>query len=160
MADKRKNPGAGTNHTLFSAGFFKKPQTSAEQRVEQNDSGPVVDILESTHSTVTSSVNENTKEAPDHNIDKPESATQGNTVLFSDSNRKISVTPVSTKDAKQLLETSFADCSHLHSYYCCQEEHCTNISKTEYERIKTITRDKFQHHWIFDKELSYCKKTG
>jgi hypothetical protein len=47
-----------------------------------------------------------------------------------------------------------------HSYYCCQEEHCTNISKTEYERIKTITRDKLQHHWIFDKELSYCKKTG
>ena len=133
-----------------------------EQILEQiNTELVVVNSLES-DKTVPPSVNENEKNTateapPDSRTSKP---TQSNTMIFSDSKKKAAVKPVPTKDAKRDLETSFVSCSNLHSYYYCHEKHCTNITKTEYERIKSITRDKFQHYWIFDKELSYCKKTG
>ena len=130
-----------------------------EQIEERNKSGSLVDSLEGTDITETLLVVDNTEAGPG-NVNKPESETQCNTALVSDSNRKAASKPVQTRDGSRLVETSFAGCSHLHSYYCCNENHCTNISKTENERIKHITRDKFQHHWIFDKELSYCKKTG
>ena len=119
-----------------------------------------MDSLVSIDGAAPSAASENTEAASDNNIGELESATHGNAALFSDSNRKAAVKPVPTKDAKQLLETAFDGCYHLHSYYSCQEGHCTNISKTEYDRIKTTTRNMFQHRWIFDKELSYCKKTG
>ena len=133
-----------------------------EQILEQiNTELVVVNSLES-DKTVPLSVNENerntvTEAPPDNRTSKP---SQSNTMIFSDSNKKAAVKPVPTKDAERDLETSFVGCSNLHSYYYCHEKHCTNITKTESERIKSITRDKFQHYWIFDKELSYCKKTG
>ena len=77
---------------------------------------------------------------------------------LSDSNAKAAVKPVSVNDVKPFSESSFADSSHLHSFCFCQEERCPDISKTEHDRIKT--RDRFQHHWILEKKLSYCKKTG
>ena len=68
---------------------------------------------------------------------------------LSDSNAKAVVKPVSVNDVKPFSESSFADSSHLHSFYFCKEEHCPDISKTEHDRIKT--RDSV----LLDKNKSY-----
>jgi hypothetical protein len=59
---------------------------------------------------------------------------------------------------KSLLNSSFGSKEILHSFYCCADKNCTNISKDETVRIKA--KDKFQHAWIFDGKLTYCDKTG
>lgn len=70
------------------------------------------------------------------------------------------VKPVPVKDVKSFLESSFASSTdHLHSLYTCQSKHCQGLSKTKNERIKPL-KDRFQHHWIFNKGLSFCEKTG
>ena len=112
-----------------------------EQILEQiNAELVVVNSLES-DKTVPPSVNENqrntvTEAPPDNRTSKP---TQSNTMIFSDSNKKAAVKPVPTKDAKRDLETSFVGCSNLHSYYYRHEKHCTNITKTESERMGELT---------------------
>ena len=118
------------------------------KQIEEDNDGPVDNNL---HASVSKKP---VTQVPDSDKSEDVSA------LLSDSNAKAAVKPVSVNDVKPFLESSFAGSSYLevHSFYSCQEEHCTDISKTEHDRIKT--KDRFQHHWIFEKKLSYCKKTG
>ena len=72
--------------------------------------------------------------------------------------KNISSKPVSKDKAKLLIGSLFCNEESLHSFYSCEDKSCTNISKEEFAQIKA--KDKFQHAWIFDRNLTYCDKMG
>lgn len=48
----------------------------------------------------------------------------------------------------------------LHSFFKYQNSRYNSLSSVEVSRLKNKSGDKFQHHWIMDESLSFCKKTG
>jgi len=77
-------------------------------------------------------------------------------LLDKDSSTKAS--PVTADEVRKFLNHSFPVGAKVHSFYSCQLEKCATLSKDEQQQMKT--KDRFQHHWIFDPTLSYCDKTG
>lgn len=49
-------------------------------------------------------------------------------------------------------------CAH-HSYYHCLEQNCQSVSNSDASLFHG-KKDKFQHKWLSDKELTYCHQTG
>ena len=46
-----------------------------------------------------------------------------------------------------------------HSYFHCLEQNCQSVSNLDASLLHG-KKDKFQHKWLSDKELTYCYKTG
>ena len=67
----------------------------------------------------------------------------------------------SQEKEETFLSSSFtAESLNIHSYFKCRNSRCESLSTVELTRLKTKSGDKFQHHWISDKSLTFCKKTG
>ena len=100
-------------------------------------------------------------DASDSANDKPQSISSDTSFDKAHSDSGAKIKPVPVKDVKCFLESSFkvSNTDHLHSLYTCQSKYCQGLSKTEHERMKS-SKDRFQHHWIFDKGLSFCDETG
>ena len=71
------------------------------------------------------------------------------------------ITPNTPKDCESLIEAAFKDLSIVHSQYTCTKKSCLNLSPQEVKRLKTGgAKDRFQHQWVLDPNVAYCKKTG
>ena len=46
-----------------------------------------------------------------------------------------------------------------HSYYHCLEQNSQSVSNLDASSFYG-KKDKFQHKWLYDKELTYCHQTG
>ena len=69
------------------------------------------------------------------------------------------------EEMKYFIRSSFGNLDdkpvHCHSFYTCQGSRCSSVTQTEMNRLRaTSQKDRFQHQWILDKKLSFCKKTG
>ncbi|CAB4007153.1 zinc finger 862-like, partial [Paramuricea clavata] len=65
----------------------------------------------------------------------------------------------------KLIETAFLNHfqgdilpEHIHNYYICKLRNCTDIS--EEDKTKMKKDNKFQHKWLTDVDIAYCKETG
>ena len=67
----------------------------------------------------------------------------------------------SQEKEEAFLSSSFTtESSNFHSYFKCKNSRCESLSSVELTRLKAKSGDKFQHHWISDESLIFCKKTG
>ena len=62
---------------------------------------------------------------------------------------------------EKLWDPSGSDYDKLHHKSMCQHN-CTNISPSEQTRLKAefAAKEKFQHDWLKDPDVTYCKSTG
>ena len=64
----------------------------------------------------------------------------------------------SQEKEETFLSSSFtAESLDIHSYFKCRNSRCESLSSVELTRLKAKSGDKFQHHWISDKSLTFCK---
>ena len=64
---------------------------------------------------------------------------------------------------KQFIHSSFGNSvdEPVHSFYTCVGSRCSSVTQTEMNRLRsTSQKDRFQHQWVLDKNLSFCEKTG
>lgn len=59
---------------------------------------------------------------------------------------------------KACVLSLFDDTDKVHNHDACKDN-CRSLSSAELQRIAG-QKDKFQHDWLNDKELAYCKVTG
>jgi len=60
-------------------------------------------------------------------------------------------------DISLMFETT--DIDKLHNHETRVENSCCSLSPEESKKL-SIKKDKFNHAWLFEKELAYCHKTG
>ncbi|CAB3982454.1 zinc finger 862-like [Paramuricea clavata] len=141
MCDKRRS-------TLFSFGNVKKVKANETSEPEENVTQDETE--EQSPNAISQSLSSQIPLQKEPRVIHANPAAQPVKTIKSN--------PVPKDEVKSLLNSSFRSKESLHSFYCCADKNCTNISKEETVRIKA--KDKFQHAWIFDGKLTYCDKTG
>lgn len=83
--------------------------------------------------------------------------------VVDDSSENILETTSSNSSIKNEIFESFKkiysdlDIKHIHNYYFCLDNNCTDICSND---LKRMAKDnKFQHKWLFDRKYGYCENT-
>uniref|UniRef100_UPI00358E7E09 zinc finger protein 862-like isoform X1 n=1 Tax=Myxine glutinosa TaxID=7769 RepID=UPI00358E7E09 len=63
------------------------------------------------------------------------------------------------KDTAAMIEAFFGQRDMVHSSDMCRGKDCKTVSNAELQHL-TGTKDRFQHNWLFETELTCCPQTG